>query len=161
MLASPVIDDEAVAVLFHAEAASLLCAETPEARRLLLLSLRDRTEIITDHARFIDIREPRNLMLFLSGATDFGISIPPVRKTTSFTSSPPTLQKCVPSTASSMPHRLNCNVSCCPRSGSGKTARRPATRWSIWRSRMRRCNGCITRSRKVISRSCSIRSSTT
>ncbi len=38
--------------------------------RLLLLSLRDRTEIITDHARFIDIREPRNLMLFLSGATE-------------------------------------------------------------------------------------------
>ncbi|QFS96422.1 hypothetical protein FIV06_03255 [Labrenzia sp. THAF191b] len=70
MLASPVINDEAVAVLFHAEAASLLCAETPEARRLLLLSLRDRTEIITDHARFIDIREPRNLMLFLSGATE-------------------------------------------------------------------------------------------
>jgi len=70
LLASPVIDDEAVAVLYHADAASLLCAETPEARRLILLSLRDRTEVITDHARFVDIRQPRNLMLFLSGATE-------------------------------------------------------------------------------------------
>ncbi|WP_269584221.1 hypothetical protein [Roseibium sp. Sym1] len=70
MLASPVIDDEAVAVLYHDDAASLLCAETPEARRLILLALRDRTEIITDHARFVDIRHPRNLMLFLSGATE-------------------------------------------------------------------------------------------
>ncbi|MCK7616079.1 hypothetical protein [Roseibium sediminicola] len=70
MLASPVIDDEAVAVLFHDDAAALLCSETPEARRLALLALRDRTEIITDHARFVDIRHPRNLMLFLSGATE-------------------------------------------------------------------------------------------
>lgn len=70
MLASPVYDDEAVAVLMHPDAVTLLNVQQGELRRSLLLGLRDRAQSIVDHAGFIDIRVARNLMLYLSGATE-------------------------------------------------------------------------------------------
>ena len=70
MLASAVMGDEAATVLPPADAAALLSAEGPEARRAALLALRERADSILDHARFVDIRDSRNLMLYLTGATE-------------------------------------------------------------------------------------------
>ncbi|CUH79476.1 hypothetical protein [Tropicibacter naphthalenivorans] len=70
MLASQLRDDEAAAVLTGPDAIAVLTAPTPEARRAILLGMRDAQASITDHAQFIDIRQSRGLMYYLSGATE-------------------------------------------------------------------------------------------
>lgn len=70
LFCSALFTDEAVVLTPYAQAAALISAQTPEARRGLLLALREEARDATDHAEFTDIRKPRNLMRFLSGATE-------------------------------------------------------------------------------------------
>jgi len=70
LICTEIMGDEAVVVVGHKEAKSLISADDPEARRAMLQALYDTGTLIIDHASFVDIRKPRNLMNFLSGATE-------------------------------------------------------------------------------------------
>lgn len=70
MLVSPILRDEAAAILGAAEAVALLRARDPQARRELLLGIAERAPRMVDHLELVDLRRPRALLQFLSGATE-------------------------------------------------------------------------------------------
>lgn len=69
-LAGRIQSDEAPAILEPADAVALLRATTPEDRRALLLGLSETAPTQIDHLAMVDLREPRFLLQFLSGATE-------------------------------------------------------------------------------------------
>lgn len=70
MLVSPLIRDEAAAILGPGDAAALLRARDAEARREVLLQIGERAPRMVDHLELVDLRRPRALLHFLSGATE-------------------------------------------------------------------------------------------
>lgn len=70
MLISPILRDEAAAVLGAGDAVALLRARDAEARREVLLRIADSAPRMVDHLELVDLRRPRALLHFLSGATE-------------------------------------------------------------------------------------------
>lgn len=67
---SPIMGDEASVLLSSTDAAALLRCTDEDARRAVLLRLSERVPRMVDHLEMVDLRSPRALLRFLSGATE-------------------------------------------------------------------------------------------